>query len=227
MPDTMKWSYDTEANATGWYNNELQYYAVARPENARLQDGRLIITATKERLTNASDYGGQDYASARLITNRKASWTYGFFEIRAKLPCGVGTWPAIWMLSTSNQWPDGGEIDIMEQVGKNPEIIEGTLHTRSTAGTFGNGGQVRVPDACTAFHDYQMTWTADRIVISVDNKPFHTYEKKGASRDQWPFDSPQYLLLNLAIGGDMGGPVDDSIFPRSMEVEYVRVYQKL
>lgn len=228
LPDTTKWVYDTEANATGWYNNELQYYAVARPENARVENGKLIITAHKERLTSAADYGGQNYSSARLITNGKASWTYGFFEIRAKLPCGVGTWPAIWMLGTANRWPDSGEIDIMEQAGRHPDVIEGTVHTRSTATTTGSGdgGQTSVPTACTAFHNYQMTWTPEKIVIAVDNQPFHTYVNKRNSPDAWPFDAPQYLLLNLAIGGDMGGPVDDSIFPRSMEVEYVRVYQK-
>ncbi|KQU67340.1 glycoside hydrolase [Rhizobacter sp. Root16D2] len=226
LPDAGKWVYDTEANATGWYNNELQYYAVARTENSKISDGKLVITARKERLTSAKDYGGQDYSSARLITNGKASWTYGFFEIRAKLPCGRGTWPAIWMLGTTGDWPAGGEIDIMEQVGKNPTAIEGTIHTTSTAGTFGDGGETRINDACSAFHNYQLTWTPESLVIGVDNKPFHTYANKHQGSASWPFDKPQYLLLNLAIGGDMGGSVDDTIFPVSMEVDYVKVWQK-
>ena len=117
LPDPKNWVYDTEANRSGWYNNELQYYAVERLENSRISAGNLVITARKEKLESASDYGGQQYSSARLITRGKASWTYGFFDVRAKLPCGAGTWPAIWMLGTAGAWPAAGEIDIMEQVG--------------------------------------------------------------------------------------------------------------
>ncbi len=226
LPDKTKWSYDTEANKTGWYNHELQYYAAGRSENSRVSGGKLIITARKEALTSASDYGGQKYTSARLITRDKVSWTYGFIEVRAKLPGGIGSWPAIWMLGTSGGWPRGGEIDIMEQVGKEPTKIQGTIHTQSTAGTSGSGGQINVPDACTRFHNYQLTWTPKRLSIGVDGKIYHTYLDTGKGRDSWPFDKPQYLLLNLAIGGDMGGAVKDSIFPVQMEVDYVRVYQK-
>jgi len=227
LPDTGKWVYDTEANATGWYNNELQYYAVARPENSKISNGKLVITARKERLTTMKDYGGQNYSSARLITRGKASWTYGFFEVRAKLPCGKGTWPAIWMLGTSNEaWPGNGEIDIMEQVGMTPTEITGTIHTAATAGTFGKGSMTHVNDACTSFHNYQLTWTAESLSIGVDNVSYFTYKNPHMGKASWPFDSPQYLILNLAIGGDMGGPVDDSIFPRQLEVEYVRIYQK-
>jgi len=228
LPDVSKWSYDTEANATGWYNHELQYYAAARLENSQVANGELIITARKEALTAAPDYGRQAYTSARLITRGKVSWTYGFFEVRAKLPCGQGTWPAIWMLGANNDpWPANGEIDIMEQVGMKPAEITGTIHTTATAGTFGIGGVTQVIDACTNFHNYQLTWTAESLVIGVDNVPYFTYRNPGAGKASWPFDAPQYLILNLAIGGDMGGPVDDSIFPAQMKVEYVRVYQKL
>lgn len=228
LPDSGKWSYDTEANATGWYNNELQYYAAARPQNSRIRNGALVITARKERLTSAPDYGKQAYTSARLITRDKASWTYGFFEVRAKLPCGRGTWPAIWMLGTSNApHPANGEIDIMEQVGKNPDSIEGTIYTAATGASSGGlSGATQVPDACTHFHNYQLTWTSDSLVIGVDNRPYFTYKNPGTGKASWPFDDPQYLILNLAIGGDMGGPVDDGIFPAQMEVDYVRVYQK-
>ena len=226
LPDSANWVYDTEANATGWYNNELQYYAVARLANSHAAAGVLSITATREALTTASDYGGQQYTSARLITRGKASWTYGYFEIRAKLPCGQGTWPAIWMLGTADNWPASGEIDIMEQTGQQPTLIEGTIHNSATAGTSGDGGTTTLSDACSAFHNYEMTWTADKIVIAVDGKAYHTYNNPGTGTAAWPFSAPQYLLLNLAIGGDMGGTVDDSIFPRSMLVEYVRVYQK-
>ncbi|MCA1196643.1 glycoside hydrolase family 16 protein [Sphingomonas sp. R647] len=226
LPDATKWSWDTHANKAGWYNNELQYYAADRAENARVENGRLIITARRESLTDRPDHGGQRYTSARLITKGKAEWTYGMIEVRAKLPCGKGSWPAIWMLGATANWPDGGEIDIMEHVGKLPGDVFGTIHTRSTAGTYGNGGKIRVEDACTAFHDYQIVWTPDAISFAVDGKAYHRYRNTGTGAAQWPFDQPQYLLLNLAIGGAMGGEVDDAIFPTRFEIDHVRVYQR-
>jgi beta-glucanase (GH16 family) len=227
LPDPRRWVYDTEANKTGWYNNELQYYAVRRAQNSRVENGRLIITARKERLRSAVDHGGQNYTSARLITRGKASWTYGFFEVRARLPCGRGTWPAFWMLGPDSiPWPDNGEIDIMEQVGKDPSKITGTIHTKVTASTFGIGGETRIRDACRRFHKYQMTWTSKDIAIGVDGRTYFTYKNPGKGAARWPFDTRHYLLINLAIGGDMAGTVDDSIFPVGMDVDYVRVYQR-
>lgn len=228
LPDQTKWSNDTEANKTGWYNHELQYYSAVRAENSIIRNGKLIITARKEALTNAPDYGGQAYTSARLITRDKASWTYGFFEVRAKLPCGLGTWPAIWMLGTANvPHPANGEIDIMEQAGRNPTEVDGTIYTAATGATSGGiSGATQVTDACTNFHNYQLTWTADSLIIGVDNQPYFTYINPKTGVASWPFDKPQYLLINLAIGGDMGGAVDDNIFPVQMEIEHVRVYQK-
>lgn len=225
-PDPARWVHDTHANKTGWYNDELQYYSADRRENARVEGGRLIIEARKETLSDRPDHGGQRYSSARLITRGKAEWTYGLYEIRAKLPCGKGSWPAIWMLGATAGWPDGGEIDIMEHVGKTPGDVFGTIHNRSTAGTFGKSGQVRVADACEAFHDYQMLWTPDAISFAVDGKPYHRYANDRSGAAQWPFDKPQYLLLNLAVGGAMGGEVDDMIFPIRFEIEHVRVYQQ-
>ena len=225
LPDPTHWGYDTANNLSGWFNNELQYYASDRPENARVSGGKLIITARKEALSTLPDWGGQQYSSARLVTRGIASWTYGFFEIRAKLPCGAGTWPAIWTLGTGGVWPDDGEIDIMEQVGSNPTRIFGTLHTLQSGGT-GTGGAIQIPDACTAFHTYQMTWSKDQILIGVDNVNYYKGVNPGIGYGGWPFDSPQYLLLNIAIGGTLGGAVDNTIFPVTMEVDYVRVYQK-
>jgi beta-glucanase (GH16 family) len=226
LPEDRAWSYDTEANRTGWYNNELQYYAAGRTENSRVADGVLSITARREALTTMPDYGGQAYRSARLITRGKQEWTYGFFEVRARLPCGEGTWPAIWMLGSGNEpYPTNGELDIMEQIGREPHAIHGTIHTLSTRGTSGIGASTVVPDACEAFHDYQMTWTSDAVVFAVDGVAYHTYRNPGTGHEAWPFDGPQYLLLNLAIGGDWPGPVDDGIFPVVFEVECVRVYQ--
>ena len=155
LPDPSKWDYDTDRNRAGWYNNEVQYYARDRPENARVAAGKLVITARRESLSTLADWGGQRYSSARLVTRGKANWTYGFIEIRAKLPCGRGTWPALWTLGTRGTWPDDGEIDILEQVGSNPTRIFGTLHTLQSGGV-GTGGEAQVPDACSQFHNYQL-----------------------------------------------------------------------
>jgi beta-glucanase (GH16 family) len=225
LPDAAKWAYDTDRNQAGWYNNELQYYANARLENSRVAGGRLIIEARKEALGSAPDYGGQQYTSARLVTRGKASWTYGFIEVRAKLPCGAGTWPAIWTLGSGGAWPDDGEIDLMEQVGSNPARVFGTVHTRQSGGP-GTGADRNVPDACSAFHRYQLTWTPERLVIGLDDVNYYQYLNPKTGYAAWPFDKPQYLLLNLAIGGTLGGAVDNAIFPVQMEVDYVRVYQK-
>ena len=226
LPDATKWDYDTSANRTGWFNHELQYYARDRAENARVSGGKLIITARTEALSSRADWGGQQYSSARLVTRGRASWTYGKMEIRARMPCGAGTWPAIWTLGTGGAWPADGEIDIMEQVGRDPTRILGTLHTTLSGGT-GTGGQIQIADACTAFHNYQLTWTKDEIRISVDGTDYYRMANPGTGRPAWPFDAPQYLLLNLAIGGDLGGAVNDAIFPVTFEVDYVRVYQLL
>ncbi|NJD06049.1 MAG: glycoside hydrolase family 16 protein [Methylococcaceae bacterium] len=226
LPAPSKWSYDTEANQSGWYNNELQYYAAANRHFSRRLKGKLLITARKQAMAGEPDYGGQQYSSARLITRDKASWTYGFFEIRAKLPCSLGTWPAIWLLGTEGDWPAGGEIDIMEHVGKTPGIVYGTIHNTATAGTSGDGGQIEVKTACRRYHNYQLTWTPQRLDIGVDGTIFHSYANDGSGSARWPFDRPQYLILNLAIGGDMAGPVvDDDGLPAKLAVEYVRVYQ--
>jgi beta-glucanase (GH16 family) len=224
LPDPARWDYDTGRNREGWHNNERQYYAQARPENSVISDGKLRITARLEELRSAADWGGQRYTSARLLTRGKASWTYGFFEVRAKLPCGRGSWPAIWMLGNSGVWPDGGEIDLMEQVGSKPSRVFGTVHTKVSGGP-GTGAAVQVPDACTAFHDYQLTWTADELAIGVDGVVFYRYANPRSGTATWPFGAPQFLILNVAMGGDLGGSVDDSALPVTMEIEHVRVYQ--
>ena len=228
LPDATRWGYDTDRNRLGWWNNERQYYSAVRTQNSVVEGGRLRITARRESLSSLPDWGGQAYSSARLITRGKAAWTYGFFEIRAKMPCGTGTWPAIWMLGTGGVWPDDGEIDIVEHVGRNPGEILGTVHNRftiSTAGGSGNGARTALPLACTTFNDFQLHWTADEIAIGVNGIVYFRYRNPRTGRAAWPFDAPQYLLLNIAVGGTLGGAVDDSIFPRTMEVEHVRVWQ--
>jgi beta-glucanase (GH16 family) len=239
LPDSSKWAYDTYANKTGWYNGELQYYANARPQNSSVASGVLSLNAIKESLTSATDYGGQAYSSVRLTTFGKYSLTYGFVEVRAKLPCKQGTWPAIWMLAEAtdntgavadNTWPALGEIDIMEQRGitvpADKQTVLGTLHT--TAHHAGDGTTANMPlaDACTAFHNYQLTWTADRIQIGVDGTVYNTFDKPpNADSTVWPFNKPQYLLLNVAMGGALGGTVPGNFVSDTMQVEYVRVYQ--
>jgi beta-glucanase (GH16 family) len=234
LPDTTKWSYDIERNSAGWYNNELQYYAQARAENSAVVGGMLRITARREDLSTLGlpDWSGQRYSSARLITRGKAAWTYGFVEARAKLPCGRGTWPAIWMLSAppEGRWPDDGEIDIMEHVGFDPGVVHGTVHTGGYNHVRGNhsSAQSRVADVCTEFHRYQMHWTPTRITVGIDDRNFYQYSNDGTGNAAWPFDSPQYLILNVAVGGDWGGQqgVDDAVFPATLEVDYVRVYAR-
>ena len=233
LPNPRKWSYDTDFNKRGWHNDEKQYYSAARAKNSRVRDGRLIIEADAERLDprRFPDWGGQAYTSARLVTRGKASWTYGYVEARAKLPCGVGTWPAVWTLADrpAMKWPDDGEIDIMEHVGFDPGVIHQTIHT----GAYNHvknthkAGQLTVPDACRAFHLYQLHWTPNRIRMGVDGRTVFTYDKPSDNRDEWPFNGPQYLILNLAVGGAWGGQkgVDDKALPQRMEVDYVRVYQ--
>jgi beta-glucanase (GH16 family) len=233
LPDPSKWAYDTAQNRAGWFNNEKQYYAANRLENSRVESGKLIITARRERLISAPDYGGQDFTSARLVTRGLASWTYGFFEIRAKLPCGQGTWPAIWTLGVGGPkgmvWPDDGEIDIMEFVGSKPSEVFATVHNLKynwQGGIRPSSSSASIPDACTNFHNYQLTWTPEKISIGVDDRIYFNYlNPKNGDLQAWPFDKPQYLLLNIAIGGDLGGKVDDSIFPVEFQIEHVRIYK--
>lgn len=225
QPNAAHWVADTVRNKDGWYNNEKQYYAAGRLENAEVRDGRLVITARRESLHTAPDWGGQTYTSARLITRGKADWTYGFFEIRARMPCGKGTWPAIWTLGSGGHWPGDGELDILEHMGHTPLRISSAVHTSAGSGGHAVGGTTRLSDACQAFHDYQMHWTPQAISFGVDGVVHWVYTKRTRDVDAWPFDKPQFLILNLAIGGDLGGAVDDAIFPVAMEIDHVRVYQ--
>lgn len=234
LPDDSKWAYDTDHNKPGWFNNEKQYYADHRAANARVEKGNLIIEARADAADIAAlpDWGRQQYSSARLRTYGKASWTYGAVEVRAKLPCGVGTWPAIWMLSDDKQtpWPDSGEIDIMEHVGFDPGKVHFSLHTKNANFILHseNTAAKTVPTACTEMHRYQLTWTPTMIVMGVDDERGFSMKRLTMKRADWPFDGPFHLLLNLAVGGDWGGVkgVDPAAFPARMEVDYVRVYQR-
>ena len=231
--DTAKWSFDTSRNKVGWYNKELQYYAADRRENLRLKNGRLVIELRKDpdAIAKLPDWGGQQYSSAKIMTKDKVAFDRGFIEVSAKLPCARGTWPAIWMMpQTSAPWPDGGEIDILEQVGSQPNVAHATLHTalfNHTRGT-GRGAETPVPTACSAFHRYQLAWTLDAITVGVDDRAYmQVRNDQPGGRGAWPFDEPFYLILNLAMGGDWAAAkgIDDPALPQRMEVDYVRVWE--
>jgi beta-glucanase (GH16 family) len=224
QPDPAKWTYEKGMLR----NNEKQFYTENSRENARVEDGKLIIEARKEKM----DRG--DFTSASMISKGRGEWTYGRFEVKAKLPSARGTWPAIWMLPNNIgkiSWPMCGEIDIMEHVGHDPAKIHGSLHSGAYNHTKGTqrSGQLMIPTFATDFHVYSMDWSADKIVMHIDGKTYATFEKKAGDKEaEWPFDKPFYLILNLAIGGAWGGQkgIDDAAFPQRMEVDYVRVYQK-
>src|SRR5215510_6491617 len=157
LPDAARWAYDVGLNRGGWPNHELQYYAAGRRENSRVEHGVLILEARREKTRGFADSGGQRYTSGRLFTRGVQTWTYGFFEIRARIPCGRGSWPAIWMLGDPPgvqwRWPDVGEIDIMEHVGFDPGIVHATIHTKAYNHMIQTqrGAQVAIPDACSEF----------------------------------------------------------------------------
>ncbi|GEN74422.1 glycoside hydrolase family 16 protein [Chryseobacterium hagamense] len=222
LPDATKWNYDT--GGSGFGNEEAQFYTRERPENARVENGKLIIEARRENREN------KKYTSARLLTKGKFSFRYGTVEVRAKLPEGRGTWPAVWMMSEGmKKWPDDGELDIMEHVGYHQGYIHASVHTKK----YNHIMQTQktdtlfVKDASEEFHVYKAEWSPEKIDVYVDDKKFFTYANKEKSYDAWPFDKPYFLILNLAIGGFWGGKegIDDTIFPQKFEIDYVRVYQ--
>jgi len=225
LPDENKWSYDEGGG--GWGNNELQYYTRKREENARIEDSTLIIEMRKEA------FHGNGYTSARLVSKNKGDWLYGRVEVRAKLPSGKGTWPAIWMLPTDweyGQWPASGEVDIMEHVGYDPGVIHATVHTADLNHTKGTqvGKSITVDDCFNQFHVYSIEWSADKIDAFVDGIKYFTFENRGEGYNTWPFDKRFHLLLNIAFGGDWGGAqgIDSSIVSAKFYIDYVRVYQK-
>lgn len=223
LPDSTKWGYEH-----GFIrNDEKQFYTRRRTENARLEEGHLVITARKE------DYRDASYTSASLHTRGKAHWTYGRVEVRAKLPSGRGMWPAIWMLGANIDevgWPSCGEIDIMEYVGFAPDTIHGHVHTEAFNHVEGTsrGASVEVEAPAEEFHVYAIEWTPGKIDFFVDDENYFTFENTGEGPAEWPFDEPFYLILNAAVGGSWGGEhgIDDSIFPQEYRIDYVRIYER-
>ncbi len=234
-PDPTKWTYEA-----GYIRNkEAQYYTSNRRRNARVEGGHLVIEAHKERydLTvkhpNSKGRKAAEITSASVTTKGKMSWTRGRIEVRAKLPAGRGVWPAIWMLGTNidkTGWPACGEIDIMEFVGHKPGVIHANVHTRGFNHNRGNGrgSHTKVPDASTSFHVYAVEWTTKEMRFFVDGRRYFTCTNDGKGIASWPFDAPQYLILNLAIGGSWGGQkgIDEKIFPQRFLIDYVRVYKQ-
>lgn len=227
LPDSTKWLYDTEGNEAGWGNNEDQFYTEKRIENAKVENGTLNIIALKE------DFQNKKYTSVRLVS--KADWKYGKIETRAKLPAGRGTWSAIWMMPGAwtynvGNWPNIGEFDIMEHVGHDPGVIHASAH--STDYQWQKGTQqtdtIRIADATEAFHSYIWEWTPEFVKAYVDDTLYFEYANEGLGESKWPYDKPFYLILNVAVGGAWGSVngIDDEAFPQTMEVDYVRVYQK-
>ncbi|MEP6616062.1 MAG: glycoside hydrolase family 16 protein [Ginsengibacter sp.] len=223
LPDSAKWNYDTGGD--GWGNNELQFYTQSKLSNARVINGCLVIQARKENVE------GKKFSSARLITKGKEDWKYGRVEVRAMLPAGLGTWPAIWMLASTTplQWPDDGEIDIMEHVGFDQGKIHASVHCKKYNHVIRTQktDTIMVKDCSRSFHVYSMEWDDDHISIFVDRKKYFTFKNEHSGYDAWPFSQPFHLLLNIAVGGNWGGAkgVDQNIWPQKMLVDYVRLYQ--
>lgn len=228
--DQRKWQYDTSRNKLGWHNGEKQYYSAG--QNLRVADGVLTIEARHEKPDpkRFPDWGGQEYTSSRIFS-KGPGWTYGFYEVRAKLPCARGTWPAIWMLPVNmKKWPDDGEIDIMEQVGAEPNLIYSSLHTKLYNHTINTqrSAQKLVPTSCTAFHVYQLDWRPDSITIGVDGQGIlRVFNDRPGGKGAWPFTTAFDMILNLAIGGDWAGAkgIDNAAMPQRMLIDYVRVWE--
>lgn len=221
LPDPAKWNF--ELGGDGWGNNELQEY-VRSLKNAHVDNGVLTISARNKRTER------RNYTSARLTSKGKGDFRYGRFEIRAKLPTGRGTWPALWMLPTGKAyggWPKSGEIDIMEHVGFDPGRVHITVHTEAYNHRIATQrGRSRMVDDVARFHVYRMDWTPASIRGYIDDKLLFDFPNEGTGSAAWPFDQPFHLMMNIAVGGDWGGKegVDSTAFPASMEVDYVRVY---
>ena len=233
LPDPKKWTYDLGGG--GWGNQELESYT-NRAENAHIENGNLVITARKENF-EGSDHIAREFTSARLKTQGLFSQTYGRFEARIKIPSGQGMWPAFWMLGdniSSVGWPKCGEIDIMENVGKEPGLVHGSLHGPMTTGAATDlTSTVSLPtgkDFAAAFHLYAVEWEPDAVRFYLDDTLYATFTANSVASTpttagSWVFDHPYFLILNVAVGGSWPGTPDaTTAFPQTMLIDYVRVY---
>jgi len=226
--DLSKWSFVTGGNGFG--NHELETYT-GRPSNVYLDNGMLVIKALREEHTGA-DGISRPYTSGRLTTRGRFAQACGRFEARIQIPYGQGIWPAFWMMGDGNaQWPDRGEIDIMEHIGREPETVHGTIHGPGYSGSHGIGAPFSLPHGrkfADEFHVFAVEWEPQSIRWFVDDRLYQTTTPADLPPGtKWVYDHPFYLLLNLAIGGDWpGNPDETTVFPQMMRVDYVRVYQR-
>jgi beta-glucanase (GH16 family) len=228
-PDSSKWNLETGGD--GWGNHELEYYT-SRLQNAQIQNGSLVITASKETYTG-TDGVTRNYTSARMKTAGKFEQQYGRFEARIKIPYGQGMWPAFWMLGNdigTVGWPTCGEIDIMENIGKEPAIVHGTIHGPGYSGGAGIGSSFSLASGRFAddYHLYAVEWEPNVIRFYVDSNLYATRTPAELPQGtKWVYDHPFFMILNLAVGGDWpGAPDNATVFPQTMLVDYVRVYKK-
>jgi len=218
-PSAANWTYDLGAG--GWGNQEIQHYT-NRPDNVTVEDGSLKITAKRE------NFNGSPFTSARIRSQGLKEFQYGKIDISAKLPEGGGTWPALWMLGSNFNtvgWPTCGEIDIMEHVGNNAGRVLGTFHTANNNGGNSIGSDIVIENPFTEFHTYTVEWTPDVLILSVDGVQYHNYSVANKTQENWPFDQDFFLVLNIAVGGTLGGVIDAGFNEGVMEIDYVRVYQ--
>jgi beta-glucanase (GH16 family) len=224
LPNQEIWHFETGGHGFG--NHEAQYYT-DRLKNAFVKEGLLNIVAYKE------DFLSNHYTSAKLTTYQKKHIMHGRIEVKAKLPRGIGTWPAIWMLGVNFRevgWPLCGEIDLLEHVGHNENEVHFSLHSKNNHFTQNNQKfkVYRQDDLVEDFHEYSMDWDEHKITFYLDKKEIVTfYKNENDDVETWPFNQPFYLILNIALGGTWGGPIDDSIFPTVFQFEYVKVYERI
>ncbi len=238
-PDTLKWNHEV-----GFKRNQEKQYYTDSLKNSRVEKGVLILESHKEKVANTNFKSTTDpdwrsnqkygsYTSTSLHTNGLAQWRYGRIDIRAKLPKGVGLWPAFWMLGENQPevgWPECGEIDIMEHVGFNADSIFGTIHTKAYNHMIGTqrGKTIKIEKPYETFHIYSIIWTPESIDFLLDDEVYNHIENDHKTTAEWPFDQNFYIKINTAIGGMLGGRkgIDDTIFPQQLLIDYVRVYQK-
>lgn len=222
MPNS-DWEYQTAE--PGWVNNELQYYV---PGITNTGDTLAIVSnGTLKLITKMVD---NKIYSIRLYAKKSTGWKYGYMEARIKLPKGKGTWPAFWMMPVDDKkgWPACGEMDIMEEVGYDPNIIVGSLHATDHFASHPASGRIKCENAQNGFHKYAMEWTPAKITFLVDDKPYYSYSNTNKGTKDWPYTTPFYIILNMAWGGNWGGAqgIDESALPTTYEIDYVRVFQK-